>query len=139
MTRVADQDLSRRFATRAVHAGYVGDPLSGAVMGPIYQTSTYIQEALGRNKGYEYARTRNPTREALERNIAALEGGLHGFAFGSGLAALDAVMKLLSAGDPVVSGENVYRGSHGALTRIWARMRRACRLADGGGTPAARA
>src|SRR3989475_13072023 len=93
MTRVADQDLAHRFATRTVHAGYVGDPLSGAVMGPIYQTSTYIQEALGRNKGYEYARTRNPTREALERNIAALEGGLHGFAFGSGLAALDAVMK----------------------------------------------
>src|SRR5204863_394219 len=69
MTRVADQDLSRRFATRAVHAGYVGDPLSGAVMGPIYQTSTYIQEALGRNKGCEYARTRNPTREALDHQV----------------------------------------------------------------------
>src|SRR3954469_24423184 len=110
MTRVAEQDLTRRLATRAVHAGYVGDPLSGAVMGPIYQTSTYIQEGLGRHKGYEYARTRNPTREALERNVAALEGGLHGFAFGSGLAALDAVMKLLSAGDHVVSGENVYGG-----------------------------
>src|SRR5690242_1639046 len=102
MTRVGEQDLSRRFATRAVHAGYVADPLSGAVMGPIYQTSTYVQEALGRHKGYEYARTRNPTREALERNVAALEGALHGFAFGSGLAALDAVMKLLSAGDHVV-------------------------------------
>src|SRR3989442_4470237 len=116
MTRVADQDLSRRFATRAVHAGYVSDPLSGAVMGPIYQTSTYIQEALGHNKGYEYARTRNPTREALERNVAALEGALHGFAFGSGLAALDAVMKLLSAGDHVLSGGNVYGGSHRQMT-----------------------
>ncbi len=90
MTRVAEHDLAHRFATRSVHAGYVGDPLSGAVMTPIYQTSTYIQEGLGRHKGYEYARTRNPTREALERNVAALEGGRHGFAFGSGLAALDA-------------------------------------------------
>src|SRR5439155_4441726 len=132
MTRVADQDLSRRFATRAVHAGYVGDPLSGAVIGPIYQTSTYIQEALGRNKGYEYARTRNPTREALERNVAALEGGLHGFAFGSGLAALDAVIKLLSAGYHVVSGENVYGGSHRQMTHIWARMGITFTFVDGG-------
>ena len=122
MTRVAEQDLTRRLATRAVHAGYAEDPLSGAVIGPIYQTSTYIQEGLGRHKGYEYARTRNPTREALERNVAALEGGLHGFAFGSGLAALDAVMKLLSTGDHVVSGENVYGGSHRQMTHIWARL-----------------
>src|ERR1700704_2311980 len=122
MTRVAERDLMHRIATRAVHAGYLGDPLSGAVMGPIYQTSTYVQEGLGRNKGYEYARTRNPTREALERNVAALEGGVHGFAFGSGLAALDAVMKLLSAGDHVVSGENVYGGSHRQMTHIWSRL-----------------
>src|ERR1044072_2722719 len=122
MTRVAEQELTHRFATRAVHAGYLGDPLSGAVMSPIYQTSTYIQEGLGRNKGYEYARTRNPTREALERNVAALEGGRHGFAFGSGLAALDAVMKLLSAGDHVVSGENVYGGSHRQMTLVWTRL-----------------
>src|SRR5438270_11027921 len=122
MTRVAEQDLKHRIATRAVHAGYLGDPLSGAVMTPIYQTSTYIQEGLGRNKGYEYARTRNPTREALERNVAALEGGRHGFAFASGLAALDAVLKLLSAGDHVVSGENVYGGSHRQMTLVWARL-----------------
>src|ERR1041384_8661656 len=121
MTRVAEQELTHRFATRAVHAGYLGDPLSGAVMSPIYQTSTYIQEGLGRNKGYEYARTRNPTREALERSVAALEGGRHGFAFGSGLAALDAVLKLLSAGDHVVCGENVYGGTHRQMTQIWAR------------------
>src|SRR5574341_1570912 len=122
MTRTSDQDLTRRFGTRAVHAGWIADPLAGAVMTPIYQASTYIQDVLGRNKGYEYARTRNPTREALERNVAALEGGQHGFAFGSGLAALDAVMKLLSAGDHVVSGENVYGGSHRQMTQVWARM-----------------
>jgi cystathionine beta-lyase/cystathionine gamma-synthase len=121
MTQVSGEDLARRFATRAVHAGTIPDPLAGAVMTPIYQTSTYIQEALGRNKGYEYARTRNPTREALERNVAALEGGRHGFAFGSGLAALDALLKLLSAGDHVVCGENVYGGTHRQMTHIWAR------------------
>src|SRR3989475_599601 len=110
MTQVSGEDLQRRFATRAVHAGHIPDPLAGAVMTPIYQTSTYVQEGLGRHKGYEYARTRNPTREVLERNVAALEGGRHGFAFASGLAALDAVLKLLSAGDHVVSGENVYGG-----------------------------
>ena len=136
MTRIADHDLTRRFATRAVHAGQVGDPLSGAVMTPIYQTSTYIQEGLGKHKGYEYARTRNPTREALERNVAALEGGRHGFAFGSGLAALDCVMKLLSAGDHVVSGENVYGGSHRQMTHIWARMGLTFTFVDGGDTAA---
>src|ERR1700752_4107246 len=99
MTRVADQDLTRRFATRAVHAGHLGDPLSGAVMAPIYQTSTYIQDGLGRNKGYEYARTRNPTREALERNVAALEGALHGFAFGSGLPRVATLTEALLAGE----------------------------------------
>ena len=121
MTQVTGQDLDRRFATRAVHAGTIPDPLAGAVMIPIYQTSTYIQDGLGRHKGYEYARTRNPTREALERNVAALEGGRHGFAFGSGLAALDALLKLLSAGDHVVCGENVYGGTHRQMTQIWAR------------------
>src|SRR2546422_7138251 len=136
MTRIAEHDLARRFATRAVHAGHLGDPLAGAVMTPIYQTSTYIQEGLGRHKGYEYARTRNPTREALERNVAALESGLHGFAFGSGLAALDAVMKLLSAGDHVVSGENVYGGSHRQMTHIWSRMGIAFTFVDGGDTRA---
>src|SRR3989442_14102272 len=122
MTKAFADDASRRFGTRAVHAGQVPDPLAGAVMTPIYQTSTYVQEGLGRNKGYEYARTANPTREALERNIAALEGGRYGFAFASGLAALDAVLKLLSAGDHVVSGENVYGGSHRQMTHIWARL-----------------
>ncbi len=136
MTRVSEPDLARRFATRAVHAGQLADPLSGAVMTPIYQTSTYIQEGLGKHKGYEYARTRNPTREALERNVAALEGGRHGFAFGSGLAALDAVLKLLSAGDHVVSGENVYGGSHRQMTHIWERLGLAFTFVDGGDTTA---
>ena len=122
MTRIADHDLTRRFATRTVHAGQVADPLAGAVMTPIYQTSTYVQDGLGKNKGYEYARTKNPTREALERNVAALEGGRHGFAFGSGLAALDTVLKLLSEGDHVVCGENVYGGTHRQMTHIWARL-----------------
>ena len=136
MTRVSDHDLTQRFGTRAVHAGQVAEPLSGAVMTPIYQTSTYIQDGLGRHKGYEYARTRNPTREALERNVAALEGGRHGFAFGSGLAALDCVMKLLSAGDHVVSGENIYGGSHRQMTHIWARLGMTFTFVDGGDTAA---
>src|ERR1700747_767367 len=122
MTEISRDDLATRFATRAVHAGNIADPLAGAVMTAIYQTSTYIQDGLGRHKGYEYARTQNPTRQALERNVAALEGGRHGFAFASGLAALDAVMKLLSSGDHVVAGENVYGGTHRQMTQIWARM-----------------
>src|SRR6476646_4627192 len=122
MTRILPHDHDHEFATRAVHAGQVPEPLSGAVMTPIYQTSTYIQEGLGRHKGYEYARTQNPTREVLERTVASLEGGTHGFAFGSGLAALDAVLKLLKAGDHVVCGENVYGGSMRLMTRIYAEL-----------------
>ena len=122
MTQAFERDLAQRLGTRAVHAGQVPDPLAGAVMPPIYQTSTYIQDGLGRHKGYEYARTRNPTREVLERNVAALEGARHGFAFASGLAALDAAMKLLSAGDHIVCGENVYGGTHRQMTHIWARL-----------------
>lgn len=132
MTRAFDADHGRRFGTRAVHAGFVADPLAGAVMPPIYQTSTYIQDALGRHKGYEYARTRNPTREALERSVAALEGARHGFAFASGLAAVDAVMKLLSAGDHVVCGENVYGGTHRQMTHVWERLGLRFTFVDGG-------
>jgi len=136
MTRIADGDLTLRFATRAVHAGQVPEPLAGAVMTPIYQTSTYVQQGLGKHKGYEYARTSNPTREALERNVAALEGARHGFAFSSGLAALDATIKLLSAGDHVVSGENVYGGSHRQMTHIWARLGLTFTFVDGGDSAA---
>lgn len=123
MTRILDdQHSSQGFATRAVHAGPVLDPLSNAVMPPIYQTSTYAQSGLGRHKGFEYGRTQNPTREALERAVASLELGTHGFAFGSGLAALDAILKLFSAGDHIVSGENVYGGSHRLMERVYARF-----------------
>jgi cystathionine beta-lyase/cystathionine gamma-synthase len=122
MTRVLPHDHEQRFATRAVHAGQGPEPLAGAVMTPIYQTSTYVQEKLGQHKGYEYARTQNPTREALERNVASLEGTVHGFAFGSGLAALDAVLKLLKSGDHVVCGDNVYGGTQRLMERIYAPL-----------------
>jgi cystathionine beta-lyase/cystathionine gamma-synthase len=122
MTRILDNHDRQAFATRAVHAGPLADPLSGAVMPPIYQTSTYAQEGLGRHKGYEYGRTQNPTREALERAVASLELATHGFAFGSGLAALDAILKLFSAGDHIVSGENVYGGSHRLMERVYSRF-----------------
>lgn len=122
MTRISPSDQSHAFDTRAVHAGQEPDPLAGAVMPPIYQTSTYVQEGLGRHKGYEYARTQNPTREALERNIASLEGGVHGLAYASGLAALDATLKLMKVGDHVISGQNVYGGSHRLMEQIYSEL-----------------
>jgi cystathionine gamma-lyase len=122
MTRILPNDDQHGFATRAVHAGQVVEPLAGAVMTPIYQTSTYVQEGLGRHRGYEYARTQNPTREALERNVASLEVGRHGFAFGSGLAALDALLKLLRAGDHVVCGDNVYGGTQRLMEQVYAGL-----------------
>ena len=122
MTRIHESDLSLGLGTRAVHAGQRPDESTGAIMTPIYQTSTYVQSALGHHKGFEYARTRNPTRDALERNLAALEGGTHGFAFASGLAATDAVLRLLSAGDHVLCGENVYGGTHRLMTQVFARL-----------------
>ena len=122
MTRILPQDHQYSFSTRSVHAGQIAEPLAGAVMPPIYQTSTYIQEGLGKHRGYEYARTQNPTREALERNVASLEGATYGFAFGSGLAALDAVLKLFKAGDHLICGENVYGGSHRLMERIYGNL-----------------
>ena len=119
MTKILPADAQHGFATRAVHAGQRPDPTTGAVMTPVYQTSTYVQEGLGRHKGYEYARTQNPTREALERNVASLEGASFGFAFGSGLAALDSTLKLLRSGDHVISGDNIYGGSHRLMERIY--------------------
>ena len=122
MTRILAGDAGHQLATRAVHAGHVADPLSGAVMPPIYQTSTYVQEGLGQHKGYEYARTANPTREVLERNVAALEGATHGFAFGSGLAALDILLKTFQPGDHVVCGETLYGGSHRLMKRVYEKF-----------------
>jgi cystathionine beta-lyase/cystathionine gamma-synthase len=118
MTRVFDEDSSSGFGTRAVHAGQRPEPLAGAIMTPVYLTSTYVQDELGRNKGYEYARGKNPTREALERNVAALEGGRHGFAFSSGMGCVDSMMKLFRAGDHVVCGENVYGGTFRLFDKI---------------------
>lgn len=109
------------FATKAVHAGQEPDLATGAVMTPIYQTSTYAQESLGHHKGFEYARTHNLTRFALERNLAALEGGTHGFSFGSGLAATNVVMQTLSAGDHVVCGNNTYGGTYRLFEKVWKR------------------
>lgn len=122
MTRVFDEDLNARFATRTIHAGQRPDPTTGAIMPPIYQTSTFVQDALGVHKGYEYARGKNPTREALERNVATLEGGRHGFAFSSGMGCLDSIMKLFDAGDHIISGENVYGGTFRLFDKILRRM-----------------
>ncbi len=110
------------FSTRAIHAGQEPDPTTGAVIVPIYQTSTYAQEALGRHKGYEYARTHNATRFALERNLAALEGGRHGFCFASGLAATSTLMQTLSAGDHVVAGDNLYGGTYRLFEKVYRRL-----------------
>ena len=118
MTRVFDDDLESGLGTRAIHAGQRPEPLAGAIMTPLYLTSTYVQDALGQNKGYEYARGKNPTREAFERNVAALEGGRHGFAFASGMGCLDSIMKLFRAGDHIVCGENVYGGTSRLFDRI---------------------
>ncbi len=118
MTRIFDEDLKNGFGTRAIHAGQRPDLLSGAIMTPIYTTSTYVQEGLGENKGYEYARGKNPTREALERNVAALECGTHGFAFSSGMGCLDSMMKMFKSGDHIVCGENVYGGTFRLFDKI---------------------
>jgi cystathionine beta-lyase/cystathionine gamma-synthase len=101
-----------KFSTKAIHAGQKPDPTTGAVMTPVYLTSTYVQQELGKNKGYEYSRVSNPTRTALEQNIAALENGKHGMAFGSGMAAIDAIFRLLKPNDHVVVSHNVYGGTY---------------------------
>jgi cystathionine beta-lyase/cystathionine gamma-synthase len=126
----ADRFRSAGFATRAVHAGQRPDPTTGAVMPPIYQTSTYVQQAVGEHKGYEYARTQNPTREALEACVAALEGVEHGIAFASGTAAIHAVLTLLQAGDEVVAGENLYGGTHRLFESVLARFALGFRYVD---------
>jgi len=107
------------FATDAIHVGQEPDPATGAITVPIYQTSTFVQEELGKHKGYEYARTANPTRSALEKNLAALERGRFAFAFASGMAAINAMMTLLKAGDHVVAGHNLYGGSFRLFDKVW--------------------
>ena len=107
------------FGTRVVHGGQKPDPATGAVMTPVYFTSTYAQTAPGEHKGYEYSRSKNPTRHALEQNLASIEEGTHGLAFGSGLAAADAIIKLLKPGDHVISNNDLYGGTYRLFTSIF--------------------
>jgi cystathionine beta-lyase len=109
------------FGTKAVHAGQEPDPTTGAIMTPVYLTSTYVQESPGVFKGYDYSRTKNPTRTALEGNLAALEGAKRGLAFSSGMGAINTILNLLSAGDHVVAGNDLYGGSYRIFTTIYAR------------------
>jgi cystathionine gamma-lyase len=108
-----------KFGTKAIHAGLEPDPSTGAIMTPIFQTSTYVQESPGKNKGYGYARGKNPTRVALEKNIAALEEGKHAICFSSGMGATDAVIKMLRPGDEVITGDDLYGGSYRMFTKIY--------------------
>ncbi|MCY7351227.1 MAG: cystathionine gamma-synthase [Cytophagaceae bacterium] len=108
-----------RFATKAIHAGVEPDPTTGAIMTPIYQTSTYVQEAPGKHKGYEYSRTHNPTRTALQKALAALENGKHGICYASGLAATDAVLKLFKPGDEILATNDLYGGTYRLFVRIF--------------------
>lgn len=110
------------FSTECIHAGQEAEPSTGAVTVPIYQTSTYVQPALGKHKGYEYARTKNPTRSAVEANLAALEQGKHGHCFASGMAAIDTVLRLLGAGDHVIAAENMYGGTFRLFEQVLRRF-----------------
>ncbi len=114
-------DPRARFSTLCIHAGQEPDPSTGAIITPIYQTSTYVQEALGKHKGHEYARTSNPTRSAVEANVAALESGKAGFAFASGMAAIGAITTLLQSGDHVIVTDNTYGGTYRLFERVLRR------------------
>lgn len=108
------------FGTKAIHAGLEPDSATGAIMTPIYQTSTYVQSSPGEHKGYEYSRTLNPTRHALEKNLAAIENGKYGLAFSSGLAAMDALLKSFKPGDEIISSNDLYGGSYRLFTKVFA-------------------
>src|SRR5438477_9815875 len=109
-------------ATRVIHAGQAPDPSTGAIMTPIYQTSTYVQEAPGKHKGYEYARSQNPTRTALEDAFALIENGKFGLAFSSGVAATDAVIKLLEPGDEVIAANDMYGGTYRLFSKVFEKF-----------------
>lgn len=111
-----------KLATKIIHAGAEPDPSTGAIMTPIFQTSTYVQTAPGQHKGYEYARSQNPTRKALEDALAIIENGKYGLAFGSGVAATDAVIKLLSPGDEVIAANDMYGGTYRLFTKVFAKF-----------------
>ena len=121
-----------RFPTVCLHAGQEPDPSTGAIITPIYQTSTYVQEELGRHKGYEYARTQNPTRGALEGNLAAIEGGRAGFAFASGMAAINAIASMLKSGDHVIVSDNVYGGTFRLFDKVLTRYQLSFTYVDTG-------
>jgi cystathionine gamma-lyase/cystathionine beta-lyase/cystathionine gamma-lyase/homocysteine desulfhydrase len=124
------------FATDCIHAGQEPDPSTGAIITPIYQTSTYVQEGLGQHKGYEYARTQNPTRRALEKNLAVLEGGRDAYCYASGMAATHAVLSLVKAGQRVVVSDNVYGGTHRLFTKVLASYGVAFEFLDASDTQA---
>mgnify|MGYP002366402023 FL=1 len=111
-----------KFATKVIHAGIEPDATSGAIMTPIFQTSTYVQSAPGVHKGYEYARTQNPTRDVLQNQLAALENGNHGICFASGLAATDAIAKLYSSGDHIISSNDLYGGTYRIFTKVFGKF-----------------
>ncbi|WP_461052296.1 cystathionine gamma-synthase [Spirosoma arcticum] len=108
-----------KFGTKAIHAGVEPDPTTGAIMTPIYQTSTYVQESPGKHKGYEYARTQNPTRTVLQNNLAALENGKHGICYSSGLGATDAILKLFRPGDEIIASNDLYGGTYRIMVRVF--------------------
>ncbi|MEX2511759.1 MAG: cystathionine gamma-synthase [Cyclobacteriaceae bacterium] len=110
-----------KFGTKAIHAGVIPDPSTGAIMTPIFQTSTYVQKSPGDHKGFEYSRTHNPTRTALQQNLAALENGKYGLCFASGMAAIDAILKLLSPGDEVISTNDLYGGTYRIFSKIFSK------------------
>lgn len=119
-----------KFATKAIHAGVEPDPSTGAIMTPIFQTSTYVQESPGKHKGYEYARSSNPTRTALQNALAALENGKHGICYASGLAATDAVLKLFKPGDEIIAPSDIYGGTYRLMKRIFEPLGLAFRFVD---------
>src|SRR5438445_3288287 len=124
---MAKETSALGFATLAIHAGQDADPATGATVVPIYATSSYTQEAPGRHKGYEYSRSGNPTRTALETCLAALEGGERGLAFASGLAATTAVLSILKPGDEVAAAADLYGGTYPLLEKVFAPWGRVCR------------
>ncbi len=121
-TSFPEEEKPMKLATKIIHAGAEPDPSTGAIMTPIYQTSTYVQTAPGQNKGYEYARSQNPTRKALEDALAIIENGKYGLAFGSGVAATDAVIKLLSPGDEVIAANDMYGGTYRLFTKVFEKF-----------------
>src|SRR5688572_2280705 len=115
---MSESQRNTKFSSLAIHAGQDPEPTTGAVSVPIYQTSTYAQEGIGKHKGFEYARTQNPTRLALEKNLAALEGGRFGFAFASGMAAINVVLTLLQSGNHVIVSDNTYGGTFRLFDKV---------------------